>query len=62
MAADIDLTLDASSSRACANITINDDDVLEDLEEFTVVLTEEDPTVDVDRDQATVQIVDNDGM
>ena len=54
------LTLDGSSSTACANITINDDDILEDQEEFMVTLTEDDPRVDVDRDQATVLITDND--
>ena len=62
MSATSALTLDEFTSRACVNITINDDDILEDLEEFMVVLTEEDPRVDVDRDQATVRIADNDGQ
>lgn len=55
------MTLDGSNSEACANITIIDDDILEDQEEFMVMLEEDDPRVDVDGDQATVQIIDNDG-
>lgn len=57
-----DLMLNGDVSRACLNITVNDDDTLEPLEEFLVQLTDEDPRVEVDRDQATVEITDNDGM
>lgn len=56
----VDLTLDGASSRNCTNVTIIDDDISENIEDFLVSLTEEDPGVEVDRDEATVQIMDND--
>lgn len=56
-----DLMLDGSTTRSCLNITIEDDAVLEPVEEFVVMLTEQDPRVMVDRDQAMVEITDNDG-
>ncbi len=46
--------------RSCVNVTIQDDNVLEDSEQFMVTLTEEDPRVMVDRDQSSVEITDND--
>ena len=56
-----DLMLNGDTSRTCLNITVNDDDTLEPVEEFLVMLTEQDPRVEVDRDQAVVEIRDNDG-
>lgn len=56
-----ELTLDGSTARSCANVTVLDDDILEPTEELVVMLTEDDTRVNVDRDQAIVQITDNDG-
>ena len=61
MTASFGLTLDGSSTESCTNITIVDDDILEDSESFTVSITEDDSRVDVDRNQATIEIMDNDG-
>ena len=58
----VELALDGMSSRNCTDITIIDDEITEITEDFVVSLTEEDPRVEVDRDQATVQITDNDGI
>ena len=55
------LSLNGSNTRACTNITIEDDNISEDDEDFSVALTEDDPRVEVSRDEATVQISDNDG-
>ena len=43
------------------NVTVLDDDILEPTEELVAMLTEDDTRVEVDRDQAIVQIADNDG-
>ena len=56
-----ELTLDGSRARSCVNVTVLDDDILEPTEELVAVLTEDDTRVEVDRDQAIVQIADNDG-
>lgn len=59
----VELSLDGSTPRACTNFTILDDQVLEDVETFSVMLTEDDPRVQVaaGRDEATIEIADNDG-
>ena len=59
--AELTLAGGTSAPRACVNITIQDDQVLEPQEEeFLVTLTESDPRVMVGRNRATVQIADND--
>lgn len=57
----IELTLDGVTTRVCTDITVLDDDSLEDVERFMVLLTTEDPRTDIDRDQSTIEIADNDG-
>ena len=54
------LTFDPATSRLCKNITITDDNVPENDETFTVILT--DSGITLSPDTATVTIVDNDGM
>ncbi len=47
---------------ACVNITILDDDVLEDIEEFTVVLSSNDSAVVITRNTTTIFIPNADSM
>ena len=54
------LTFDQSTSRVCAEIPIEDDDISEDPEDFRVILTSEDPDVSSNRPEADVTIVDDD--
>ena len=50
-------------SRACQSISITDDSVLEDVEEFEVTLTaESEPSAVIDPGRAIIKITDNDGM
>ena len=56
------LTFTPALNLLCATVVpIIDDDVLEDNQTFTVVLSTEDPYVLLDPASATVTIVDNDG-
>ena len=58
-----DLTFDAGTSRACAEIPIVDDNLSESPEVFTVsVVPDGDPGVIVTPATANVTITDNDGM
>ena len=49
------------NQQMCANIPINDDLLVEGNEKFGVVLTTDDPIVDIVRGAETVQIIDDDG-
>ena len=55
------LTLSSSVPRACVNITIVDDDRYEEDETFDVVVTTDEPRVNVDPDTASIDIFDDDG-
>lgn len=48
----------------CSCFTVNDDNVVENDEEFSIVVTSDDPSVVIldDCDTATVTIIDDDGM
>ena len=57
----MELTLDQDVSTACANISIEDDSVVEDLEIFQVMIGGDDSSVNfLAPTSATVTIVDND--
>ena len=47
-------------SPSCTNVTITDDAVLEDTENFTVVLSTDFPGVSISRVWSVVEIIDND--
>ena len=47
-------------SKACVDITIEDDSILEDSENFTVTITSGDPDVSFGTPEARVTIMDND--
>ena len=55
------LTFNTGKVRACFNISVQDDSLVENREEFVVMLMENDTQVTLDRRQASVQIFDNDG-
>ena len=61
---DVPLPFDACDRRSCVNITITDDEVLENLELFSVTLRRNglDPRISLDPTVAEIQITDNDGM
>lgn len=57
------LTFESGQDRACQDVGITDDGLLETEEEFEVVLSAEDePLAVVDPDRGVVRIQDNDGM
>jgi hypothetical protein len=56
------LTFDQDTVKVCANIQIEDDDISENPEDFTVVLTSDDPDVSLMRPMSNITIVDNDGV
>ena len=58
----IELTFSALDRILCANITILDDEILENNETFTVQLSSNDPDAIVAVPQSTVTIIDDDGM
>ena len=58
----VELTFNATSSRACTDIPIEDDTILENPENFTVVLTSDDPDVSFMPPTSVVTIIDNDGV
>ena len=47
-------------SPSCTNVTITDDAILEDTENFTIVLSTEFPGVSISRVWSIVEIIDND--
>ena len=55
------LTFAPGETVVCSPFLINDDQILEDLENFRVVLSTNDPRVTVGPSQGTVTIVDDDG-
>ena len=57
-----DLTFDESTSRACVDIPIVDDQIVENPEVFRVVVDGDDPDVVFDPPSSTVTIIDNDNV
>ena len=57
-----ELTFDESTSRACADIPIEDDQIVENPEVFRVVVDGDDPDVVFDPPSSTVTIIDNDNV
>ena len=45
---------------SCVNVTITDDTILEEKENFTIVLSAEFPGVSIARTHCIVEIIDND--
>ena len=56
------LAFNQSTSRVCVNIPIEDDDISEDPEDFTVEITSGDPDVTSQTPAANVTIVDDDDV
>ena len=56
-----DLTFSQSSSRECVNVSIVNDDELENEEEFRMTLTTGEDRVNLDPNTTTVRITDDDG-
>lgn len=52
--------VDMSQSRDCADVTIEDDGIVEDAESFEVVMNSSDPKVDIGNSTTVVLIEDND--
>ena len=55
-------TSNNNGSFQCTNISIFNDSILEDTEEFQVLLTSSDPAVRIVRNVSTVYIIDDDGV
>ena len=55
------LTFSQSSSRECVNVSIVNDDELENVEEFKLTLTTGEDRVNLDPNATTVRITDDDG-
>ena len=58
----VGLTFDESTSRACADIPIEDDQIVENPEDFRVVVGGDDPDIVFDPSNSTVTIIDNDNV
>ena len=54
------LIFSASVNRICINVSSVQDDILEEDEDFTLTLTTTDGSVDLNPDEATVTIIDDD--
>ena len=57
------LMFDSCDKKSCVNISIVDDDVIEDTESFSVLLTETpglDVRITLDPVEAEIEIIDND--
>ena len=54
-----DLTFDGSTNRNCVTVTITDDDILEDTENFIGTLTTTDSSVTLTPDRAQVNIFED---
>ncbi len=62
MAVNMNLTfVPGGTNQLCVNVTIVDDDILEDDETFTVDLTSQDPSFDFNNDRLVVTIPAGDG-
>ncbi len=59
---DEDLEFSGSVDRVCKNVSTKGDDILEDDEEFLLILSTSDPDVTLVPDEAIVLINDGDGM
>ena len=59
-AVSLPLRIETSQSKACMNVTIDDDSIVEDEESFKVVVSSTDQNVDVGLSTTTVTILDND--
>ena len=57
---DLPLLFTPTNDRRCFNVTVNDDDVLENEERFTLDLDTDDPMVILSPEQAEVIITDTD--
>lgn len=57
-----ELTFDADNSRVCINVTIEDDTLLENPENFTVIINTNDPDATIPDSTSSVTILDNDGV
>ena len=55
-------SVESGADIVCHNITLEDDDVLEDQETFLVSLTSSDLSVILQNSEGTVTIEDNDGI
>ena len=49
-------------TRICRNVSSVDDDILEEDEDFTLILTTTDGSVNLNPDEAVVTIIDDDRM
>ena len=56
----VDVTFDESTSRACVDVPIEDDQIVENEEVFRVMVGGDDPDVVFDPPSSTVSIIDND--
>ena len=56
-----ELTFESTRDRVCVTIVIEDDDLLENTEEFQLMLTTNEDQVILDPDAAVVSISDTDG-
>ena len=56
-----ELTFESTRDRVCVTIVIEDDDLLENTEEFQLMLTTNEDQVILDPDAAFVSISDTDG-
>ena len=54
----VDLIFNSNTNEVCTNITLLEDLVVEDAEQFRVILSSADPAVTLIRDVARVAIVD----
>ena len=55
------LPFSATVSRACVNVIIRDDDIVENSETFTVRIDTSEPRVTLRPDEGVVTIIDDDG-
>ena len=56
-----DLTFSQSSSRECVNVSIENDNELENEEEFSLTLTTGEDRVNLDPNTTIIRITDDDG-
>ena len=56
----VELTFDENTTEACVDISIIDDDIVEDTEDFSVTLATDDSAVMLEPDSAIVNILDQD--
>ena len=54
--------VESGTDTVCQNITLEDDDIHEDLETFVVALTSNGPSVILQNSEGTVTIEDNEGI